>query len=414
MKTHPLRRSAAALLCWLLTTALPAQPVLRPGLFPVEEARPPAARPPPDATIPTPPAIPDAAPDEAPPRPATPPAFQPYAAFEWIDVNDLPLRPGDQRDTRIEHYTAGFELTLGRHWAAGASVQRTIYSDPQFRDTTDWAAALRGATTHRDWELRFNHESRATEVPLVDTAGQTRQRQHDTLLGVRRALTPQFLADLTLEQRLRFAGDSPSAREWPAALRLLYRRSDALEFGPALIGGFTRISPGADLLQVAPQLQVEWSPRSVLHLSAAAGIDCRTAYAATSTRWHRTIHRARLDYRPAAATSLILSHDRLLGLSYFTNQVTLNTRTALEWRQRWRGRTELVLGHDRQRVHYLQSSSRLELRSDRRRTTTLGLSTTLRQRTLLALTWQHSRNDSSLPGYGFSSDSLALLLRHQF
>lgn len=355
------------------------------------------------------------APRAAPPtteEPITPaaPAARGFVAFEWLDARGVPVRPGEFRDTTVQNYLGAVTLHFGPRWTGAVAAQRSFYSDPSFQDASAWSAALLGnlGTPTAHWQ--FSHESSVADRPLTETATQVRERTHHTALaGVFDTDTPWILT-VRAAQRLRFAELAPSAREWPAEVRLGYRLSSAWEFGPLLRASFAEVTPGADLGAWSPQLALVWTPAATARLTLEGGPDHRLFYGAETTRFRRSVYGARFDWRPRRTTEWRLHANRELGVSYFTDLATLRRGEGFEWRQQLNATLRVSACHERHRTDYLAPGAPGSARADHSRISIATLALLLRRHTTLELAYRRTTNDSTAAGYSFVSEQWSLRL----
>ncbi len=341
---------------------------------------------------------------------APPETVRGFVAVEFVDARGYPVRPGDFRATTVQNYIGAVTLHLGPAWTAAAAAQRSYYSDPTFHDATSGSVALVGVlgSARARWQLA--HESSVTELPLSETASQVRERTHRSTLDGDFETDSPWRISFQAAQQVRFAEFAPTVREWSAQTHFGYRLSPHWEIGPALLTSFAEITPGADLGAWSPQLALKWTPRSTVQFALQGGPDYRAFHGAATTRFHRTVYGAQLDWRPRSTVEWRLHVNRELGVSYFTDLFTLRRGEGFEWRQQLNATLRAYLCHERHRTDYLRPDSDLSERIDHSRTSIAGLAWLPRRHTTVELFYRRTANESTAPGHSFVSEQWSLRL----
>jgi hypothetical protein len=404
--------------CRLLLRALFAGASLATGRAqPVITLGPPAPTPPPPLVS----IAGDAARATAVPSPTSPwhwgfVTLHPHASYGILYGDGIQARPGQPMSTTIHHLSGGLVADLGSRWALDYRVMQSLYSNRAFRDSLDQSGSVTGGSTYAGWTWRFFHSSAAGSLPLVETGGQTRQRSHTTVGTLAYAASPRLLLDLSLQQTLHSPENFASTREWPVRAWIHYQVA-RLDFAAGAAAGYVGITPGPDMHYRRPQVQLTWRPSDRLSFQVSGGRESRTFRTARPTTLHHTVFGGSANAQITRTTFLTASAERDLAVSYFSRQVSENTRQTVELRQRLLRHFQLSAGAERHRARYVGPFPLVaggDPRGDRRRAVNVRLATTFRTRGTLALSFQRNRNDSNLEAYRFTSHQYAAEIGYRY
>jgi len=164
-------------------------------------------------------------------------------------------------------------------------------------------------------------------------------------------------------------------------------------------------------------VQLTWRPTDRLSFQVSGGRESRTFRTTRPTTLHHTVFGGSANGQITRTTFLTASAERDLAVSYFSRQVSQNTRQAVELRQRLLRHFQLSAGLERHQARYVGPFPLVaggDPRGDRRRAVNLRLATTFRTRGTLALSFQRNRNDSNLEAYRFTSHQYAAEIGYRY
>ena len=124
---------------------------------------------------------------------------------------------------------------------------------------------------------------------------------------------------------------------------------------------------------------------------------------------------ATIQYLPFEHTQISVSGQRTVAASYLQDQVTENTGVSADLNQRLLGKLFLDLNGGYQLVKYVSSASTGgSNREDDYSFLNAQLSRTFLKRGTIAVIYQISRDDSSVPGYSFTSHQVGFQIGYSY
>lgn len=345
-------------------------------------------------------------------------SVRPRLGYGFQHGDGIHVQPGRPLTTSVSLYSAGLLLEAGRHWTIDYSGVRSEYTNPEFRDAWNDALQIIGGTVYGPWTVRVSHTYQSSLQPLVETATQAREHANDTSGYVACAINTGWLAEATVQQKLRTTAGFPSVRDWPATAWLTWRTAPNLDLGAGVTGGFAVVDPGANMAYVTPQARVRWLPDRTVFVELTAGEEDRTFYGGADTSIDHFVYSGMVEYRPFRTTALALYRVRDNSISYFASQIAQNTRIGVRLQQRLLGRFFLAGAIEQNTCHYVAvdrpGATPSSVRDDTFRIRSLQLSTVIRNRLQLSISYQRARNNSNNGRYAFASDQTGIELNLRY
>lgn len=343
--------------------------------------------------------------------------LRPRMSYGYVHGDGILANPADLRTTDINTYTIGLALKQGSHWRADYAGSRSVYSNSGFEDTSAHSATVAALTTYRSWDLKASQSYLSESLPNVDTAQQTRQETHATVLIASTFLNSRFSLKSVLTQELHFPEQYSTTREWHGQEWLDYKFADRLEISAGLHAGYVSIVRADDMQFGRPQIRIRWRISSAVIGEAAGGMEHRKLFGHPSNHLFKSVYSASAKYNASNTTSLSLSGSRDIAVSYFSHQATVNSTFTADLQQRILRYFHLSAGIGAQRVHYVlfhEPSLNLRPRDDNRKYFEVKLSTVIRTRLTLVVFSRRSKNNTSREGYGFASNQSGLEVAYTY
>lgn len=390
-------------------SAVSGQTVLGPSR-PVADVQPPLSAPPPVRLART---------EIPPPLPAFfqqgPFTVRPSLAYRFVDTTGMRVRPGESADTTIQTLAPGITGTLGLHWAFDYQASWNWYSSRHFDDTLDHAASIAGQTTYEDWSLRFDQSFSRTSQALIETAQQTQEENHRSAGNVVYRINNTFSLETDAYQVLRYTTDFSDTKEWSGMEWLHVRVSQSLDSSFGLGAGYVEVNNGSDALYHEARAGFDYRPGTKLMISGNVGIDRRKTTATKSEYRNTPVLSLEMRYNAAERMLLFARATRSISAAYSSGQFSTTTDFSAGLQQSIYRELRLELSVGYQRLRNQSNDDNLALsRTDNNRWLDARLRAPIAQRVRGSVFYRHSKNSSTLAGYGFASDQQGIDLSYSF
>ena len=341
--------------------------------------------------------------------------LRPHPFYQFLSADGIQSNTNQIANTTIQTISPGALLQIGSHWSLDYSPLWTIYSNNQFSDTFGQAAKLEGGTVYEDWVLGLIQTYTDTSSPSVVTATQTRQETYGTALNGSYTMNSKMSLDVALNQNFVSADQFSSYKEWSTMDWVNYQFYPRLNAALGAGGGYDDEEASPDMTFEQFQGRVNWRATDKISLQLHGGVDVRQFLSGGAPPLVNPVFDATVQYLPFEHTQISVSGQRTVAASYLQDQVTENTGISAGLNQRLLGKLFLGLNGSYQLVKYVSSTSTGgSNREDDYSFLNAQLSRTFLKRGNIAVIYQISRDDSSVPGYSFTSQQVGFQIGYSY
>jgi hypothetical protein len=316
----------------------------------------------------------------------------------------------------VQTLSVGILGELGEHWSVDYSPTWTFYSSPAFRNTVDHTVSVQGITSFTDGNLQLSEQYSLTNTPRIETGRQTREETNTVSLTVNYRLGQKSRLELGLNQSLRYIQQAPNAYEWGTNVMYHYQATRRIDLAAGLAAGYVSVDPGTDMDYTRPQVRIAWRPTEKLSLDGHVGAEHRRFRKAGAASLNSPNYGVGAYYQPFTYTTLSLSGERTIAVSYFADQVNENTTWSIGLNQRLLQKLNFNASAGHTQTDYLPagSSALLVTRDDTSTFYNFRLSTSFIRRGTVGVVYQHTRNNSSVSGYSFRSNQFGVEIGYRY
>lgn len=331
----------------------------------------------------------------------------PYYQFQYAD--GLQSNTNQALHSIIQTISPGALLEMGRHWTLDYSPLWTIYSNKQFSDGFGQEVKLVGGTTYNDWILGLLQSYADVSTLLASTASQTRTETYYTALNGSYLMNSKMSLDLAVNQDIVSADQLSSYNEWSTLGWLNYQFWPRLNAALGVAGGYDNVSASPDMTFEQFLGRVNWRATDKISFQLHGGVEVRqflnSGTNSVASSLVNPIFDATIQYQPSEQTRISLTGSRVVSSSILQGQLTETTAVNANLNQRFLGKIFLTLSGGCQFVNYVASSSTpgSASRNDDIYTLNAALSRAFLKRGTFSVFYQINRDDSSQPGYSYTS-----------
>lgn len=341
--------------------------------------------------------------------------LRPHPYYQFLYADGLQFSTNQAAHSIIQTISPGALLEIGRHWTLDYSPLWTIYSNNQFSDTFGQTARLMGGTTYNDWFLGLIQSYTDTSVPSTVTASQTRTETVSTALNGSYTMNSKMSLDLALNQNFVSADQFSSYSEWSTLDWLNYQFWPRLTAAVGAGGGYDNEEAGPDMTFEQLQGRVNWRATDKISFQLHGGVEVRQFLSGGASDLVNPVFDASIQYRLFEETRISVTAQRVVAASYLQNQVTETTGVSAGLNQRLLGKLVLNLNGGYQMVKYVSSVNTSGFnRQDDYCFLNAQLSRVFLKRGNIAVLYQINQNDSSLPGYSFTSHQVGFQIGYSY
>ena len=339
--------------------------------------------------------------------------LRPHAYYQFLYADGLQFSTNQTAHSIIHDISPGALLEIGRHWSLDYTPLWTIYSNHRFSDTFGQTARLMGGTTYNDWILGLSQSYAETDTPSAVTASQTRTETFATAINGSYTMNSKMSLDLALNQNFVSANQFSSYKEWSTQDWLNYQFRPRLNAAVGVGGGYDDEEIGPDMTFQQAQGRVNWRATDKISFQLHGGVEIRQFVSGGLAPLVTPIFDATIQYQPFEQTRISISGSRTVASSFLQNQVTETTGVSAGLNQRLLGKLSLDLSGGYQLVKYVNTggSNRGE---DNFYSFNVRLSRVFLKRGTIAVLYQISKDDSSQPGYSFTSHQVGFQVGYSF
>ena len=339
--------------------------------------------------------------------------LRPHPYYQFLYADGLQYTNNQVAHTIIHNISPGALLEIGRHWTLDYTPLWTIYSNNQFQNTFGQAVRLVGGTTYDDWILGLSQSYTDADTLSTVTASQTRTETFFTTLNGSYSMNSKMSLDLALNQNFVSANQFSSYHEWSTLDWLNYQFWPRLNAAVGVGGGYDNEKIGPDMTFQQAQGRVNWRATDKISFQLHGGVEIRQFLSGGRATLVTPIFDATIQYQPFEQTRIYISGSRTVASSFLQDQITETTGVSAGLNQRLLGKLFLDLNGGYQLVKYVNTggSNRGE---DNFYSFNVRLSRVFLKRGTIAVLYQISKDNSSQPGYSFTSHQVGFQVGYSF
>jgi hypothetical protein len=221
--------------------------------------------------------------------------------------------------------------------------------------------------------------------------------------------------DLALNQNIVSADQFSSYSEWSTMNWLNYQFWPRLNAALGAGGGYDDETSSPDMTFEQFQGRVNWRATNKISFQLHGGVEVRQFLSGGASPLVNPIFDATIQYQPFDQTRISITGQRVVASTYLQDQVTETTGITADLNQRLFGKFFLDLNGGYQLVKYVSSvNTPASNREDDYYTLNARLSHAFLKRGTLAVLYQLGRDDSSLPGYSFTSHQVGFQIGYSY
>jgi hypothetical protein len=340
--------------------------------------------------------------------------LRPHPFYQFLYGDGLQNGPGTSLNTTIQEISLGALLEMGSHWTLDYTPIWMIYSDNHFQNTFGQAARLAGGTVYKDWVFGFSQGYTDSSSPSTETATQVRQETFTTAANASYTMNSKMSLDLAIDQNFVTADQFSSYKEWSTLDWLNYQFWSRLNAAIGVGGGYDNEAASSDMAFEQFQGRVNWRATDKISFQLHGGVEDRQILSGGAADLINPVFDATIQYQPFEHTKISLTGQRIVAASYLSqSQATETTGVSAGLNQRLLGRLFLDLSGGYQTVKYVSSNTSAANRTDEGDYLNVSLSSSFLKRGTIAVLYQINKDNSSLPGYSFTSHQIGFQIGYR-
>ncbi len=343
--------------------------------------------------------------------------LRPHFSYRFTYGDGIQSQPGNPVKSSISEIAPGVRIKLGDNLSLNYTATETLYSDPSLKDFVAHALSVstgKGKTLGQ-WLVGFSQSFGADYTPMVETGGQTKSESASTGVTASRELSRKISVSLGISQSLRFAGALGNTLEWATSDGVNYALSNRLKLGVTVTAGYSDLSRAANSTFHGYSGQANWKLSDKLGVTGSIGQQSRDTEGTASTTTELPTYALSFNYHPLEFTNVSLSGTRSSSISLYQNLLEDTESWRLNVQQRFLGKIMFNAGYGHQSGNYSGGiASVAPPRADSSSSWNLGMSAAILKRGNVSLTYQQSRNESNVAGFGFSSGQVSAQVGYSY
>jgi hypothetical protein len=348
---------------------------------------------------------------------------RPHLLYSIIYGDGILRVPGEPATSTVQSLTAGILFDLGKHWGLSYSGSRTWNSSRLLADYTSHDASLSGGLAKGNWTFGATQTYASKTPTLVETAGQVPEISYSTGGSVSYQLGSRSLVNLQMTRNVRdseFAEETQiiaaqDLEQWSGSGTLHYRFSSRLDVAMGMKFGYDSLSNSADMNTSEPQITINWRPTDKLTFTGTGGVETREFRRGIAEDLDSEVYSVSGSYQPTITTAFSINANRLVSPSYFAGQLSKSSGWGVDVKQRVLQRFYVVVGFQHGETSYLVLAQGFSVgRDDDFDSFHSRISVPFLSRGSVGLTYQRTRNSSTVPGYGFTSNQYGAEIGYRF
>jgi hypothetical protein len=342
---------------------------------------------------------------------------RPHFDYQYMIAKGILAAPSNRVDTTIQTISPGVLINLGPHWALDETFTIGIYSNTNFTREFDNAVTLSGQTVYRDWIFGLVQTADLSKSPLIETGGQTSTSNYDTAATGHHENSQYISEDLALYQSLQFSqGGFENNRTWSTMDWLNYQPQSRFNIGIGAGLGYNNADFGPDSFFQEVQARLNWRVREKLSFQISGGFqETEFLGGQGAGDLFSPLYGATLQYQLFAQTEISAFVNRSVSPSLFVGEYEELTSVGCSFSQRFLGQFYLGLSGSYNDQQYVASTLNvLANRTDKYYALTVRLSHSFLQRGSVSIFYQYGNDNSTSPGYSFSSNQYGAEVNYSF
>lgn len=343
--------------------------------------------------------------------------FRPHGDYSYTIAKGILAAPSNRVDTTIQNISPGILINIGPHWALDYTATIGIYSNTNFGREFNNSITLSGQTVFTDWVFGLVQTADLNESPLIETGGQTSTQTYNTAATGHHENSQYFSEDVALYQTFLFAeGGFENNRTWSTMNWLNYQPQSRFNVGIGAGLGYNNAESGPDSVFEQVQGRVNWRVRDKLSFSLSGGFQYTQFLGGQgASNLFSPIYGGTLQYQMFAQTQISAFVSRSISPSLFAGEYSDLTSVGCSFSQRFLGQFFLSLSGSYNQQQYVASSIDVSAnRTDKYYALTARLSHSFLQRGSVSIFYQYGNNNSTFPGYSFSSPQYGAEVNYSF
>ena len=337
---------------------------------------------------------------------------RPHFLYSIIYGDGILRVPGEPTTSTVQSVTAGVVFELGKYWTLNYAGSRTWNSSRLLADYTSHDAALSGAVAKGDWTFGVTQTYASKTPTLIETAQQVPEVSHSTGASVAYQFGTRSLINVQLTRNVRdsdFAQETEIAtaqdmEQWSGSVSWHYQVSPKLDLAVGAKLGRERLSNSPDMNTSEPHVTVTWQPTLKLGFVGTWGVETRQFRGGVAEDLDSDVYSASGTYRPTKTTTFSVNANRLVSPSYFAGQLSRTSGWGADLEQRFLQRLYVVVGYQHGETSYVVPVQGFTIgRADDFNTYHAKVSTLFMTRGTIGLSYQRTKNNSTDPGFAFTS-----------
>ena len=347
---------------------------------------------------------------------------------------ELITQPGKPTDTFFtQTISPGLTIFFGPHVSLDYSPSFRFFSQSDFHNTVDQAVSLNTGVSVGDWALGLSQSFTVTDDPIVETSGQTEEKDYSASLNALYQFNDKISFDTSASVSLQFLNstnaifvftNSPggpikipltqnltdsqnySASEW-----MDYRFDEKLSGGVGVTLSYSEQNSGFSSVSEEYRGRVSWQPGQKLSVAISGGLQDQQFLDSGANDLVTPVFSATIGYHLFEHTTVTLSANRDVYTSLFQDEVSESTSLGLGLQQRLLGKLQMSLGFGYNTVDYKDTTTQLiTSRSDDSTSYSIGFNYPLWKRSSVSGFYQYTQNSSSTSAFGYSSSQVGAVL----
>ena len=345
--------------------------------------------------------------------------LRPHFDYQFMVAHGILASPGNPQNTTIQYFSPGILLNLGPHWALDYTLGLGFYSNNNFSTEVNNSIVLTGQTFYRDWVIGFLQNALLSTSPLIETGGQTTQQTFDTVITGHHETSEHTSLDLQGAQSLQFfsGGGFENVRSWSTTDWFNYEPQSHFNIGIGPGLGYNNVDFGPDSLFVQAQGRLSWRISQKLSVQLSGGAQETKFLGNTAVgNVFSPIYGGSIQYQPFSETEFAVYASRSFSPSAFVGQYTDSTSFGATLSQRFLGQFYASLNAGYGHQEYVASSifNTTGGRTDKFYSLAARLSHSFLERGSVAIFYMYGQDNSSLPGYSYSSNQYGVEVSYSF
>ena len=310
--------------------------------------------------------------------------------------------PGEPSSSIINQFSPGMLFTIGSHWTLDYTPTWQWYANNSFNDTLSHSVALSGWTAYEDWTFGLSQTYSRSSGSLAQTGTQTAQESFGTALNSSYRFNSKVSADLSLSQSFQSAEQFQGSRQWSTMDYLNYQFWPRFNAGLGVGAGYVDVDVGANTASEQFQGRIAWRATDKTSLVFHGGFEYQQFQSGGASALLNPVFGLSLQTRLGKKTSLSITADRSVSVSYFANQTPETTSVNVNLAQALSAKLNLSVGGSYGTTSYASTAVGVGAAGGYDYTSVqTRLSYSLIKRGTVSATYQFSNNSSSANSKAF-------------